>query len=207
MGNKGKVQKLDKFSLGLTGALIVFFVNPLWLVACIGGEEEPELNFGAAEMEAELAEAARTYTVQGDDGAFEVTVKNADIEAMAALLKPTLSPFVTSATACGYTESFVAGARACVSFTGAEMTSEGTLSVSWLPEEGEPNALRTDASTTNRYTVEGVDLDNGILEVSASDVIARFSTSTGDGRDFELVGLSVNGFDYAVNEGMVTEAR
>lgn len=213
-------RKVGTRTSGAMIALVVFFVNPLWLLACLGAAEPDPINYTAQDMERELSEAARTYTAGGDEGSLEMTIAVKGLDAMAMIQPPAVTAFLQEANACGYEHSFVAGASACVSTPGAQMEFEGTVTVTWIPAEGEPVILADGVDAQGTYLVPSTELDTGSIDLfgvqtkDGASANVTLDSESGDGADFNLKGLSfyqvpdgAEGYSYEVRDGEFVAAQ
>ena len=215
-------RNVGKRTSGAMIAMAVFFVNPLWIIACIGASEPTPLNYSADDMEKELSEAARTYSVSGDAGSFEVTFAVKGLDAMAMIEPPAVSAFLQEASACGgFDHEFVAGANACAGpQDGASMTFDSTVTVTWAPAEGEPVVLAEGVSAEGYYEVASVDLNTGVIWMSdfaskdGAKISLRLDTEDGDGANFTLqnvtfsdVPADAEGYGHELLGGEVTSVE
>lgn len=209
-----QTRRVAKISTSTTAMIFVFLINPLYLLACLLEPDTSDYEYSQQDMERELEDAQRSYTVQGSQGAYEITLSLAEVGATARLERAGPSP-LAQAHACGYERSFVRGAEACASLEATEMAFDGAVTVSWIPNGGEPEVL-VDGAALDRgfYVVDGTVMDNGQLNgelALENGDTANFvwSTPDGDGANFTLETIRVRGdreqLPYEVEAGELVE--
>ncbi len=200
------MKKLFKVTGALPFAAIALVINPLWITSC---EEKKQAEFTQADMVGELAEAVRTYTLEGDEGVFtlELAVDGLDA-AKAKTPKETAhlgASFVQTAAACGHHEQdFVLGASACVDTFETTLTFKGKAKGTWAPKDGKPVAFEHVVSVAE-YKVYGSKLGSGQIRFKVTDgdqtLDVALLTETGDGADFELKMFDMKAGDVAAKGG------
>jgi hypothetical protein len=153
-----------------------FALNPAYVVGCGGADgDDADFKFSGEEMLALSAKSTGSYTfsVGGQDYVLDL-----DLQAQPMARGP--SPFAASAYACGTREVFPT-ASACVDMSQAFMA--GTLTIERVPAEGAAEVLASDVSVEGEFSVLGLSLNNGFMELHGGSVSVLLES---DGNTFTL---------------------
>ncbi len=198
------MKRLFKVSTMSSFAAVAFVINPLWVTSC---DQKKSVNFTRAEMLSELAEAARTHTMETEDGVFTLDLKIDGLDAAGASKSASRAPsFVQTAAACGhYEEEFVVGASACADTFETSMVFKGAVTVTWAPTEGEPVTF-TSPLESAAYKVFGSRLTVGQIRFETSldggpKLDVALFTSDGDGQNFQIKKFGLSTPDVTVEKG------